>query len=265
MQIANEVLQALALVEVVSGNMTKMPKLERGLYLKVDQVLQACGGRWNKKAKAHVFDCDPHSDHARERIESAIVLGEVTTDADLGFFATPRPLAYQLVELADVRPGHMVLEPSAGEGAIVEAILDREANCLSIERDERRRKKLIDRYAGHPTFALESGLGREGAHDFMEYAAFEPFDRVVMNPPFMKCGIGDHLDHVRHAFSMLVPSGMLVAVMPSGIRFRNDKRHREFREWIVGDGGAIQDLPAGSFKASGTDVNTCVIRMRKGL
>jgi predicted RNA methylase len=258
MRVDNEVLAILSSLEI-EGPFVKMAKMERGLYLKVDKVLEACGGKWDRRAKAHLFDGD-----ARERIEQVLALGEVTTNQDLGFFATPPELARQLVEMADVRPGHVVLEPSAGDGAIVDAILEREAGVFAIERDDRRREALIQRVfraltlavVVHPTY---------GYDDFMEYQPSEPFDRVVMNPPFCKVGLGDHLDHVRHAFSMLVPSGMLVSVMPTGIQFRQDRRHREFREWVIGSGGSIQTLPEGSFKSSGTGVNTCVVRMRKGL
>ena len=258
MQVSNDVLAVLSSLEI-DGPFVKMAKMERALYLKVDKVLEACGGKWDRRAKAHLFDGD-----AGERIEQVITLGEVTTAKDLGFFATPPELAEYLVELADVRPGHIVLEPSAGEGAIVDAILRREAGAWVIERDATRRQKMLARLPENITLAVVSPP-TVGAEDFMEYDPIEPFDRVVMNPPFCKVGLGDHLDHVHHAFGMLVPDGMLVSVMPAGVQFRQDKRHREFREWVVESGGAIQSLPAGSFKTSGTNVNTCVIRMRKGL
>jgi hypothetical protein len=39
-----------------------------------------------------------------------------------GFFPTPSPLAKRLVDLADIRAGHRVLEPSAGSGHIAQEL-----------------------------------------------------------------------------------------------------------------------------------------------
>jgi len=257
MKISDEVLGVLSTLEIDAPYVRITRQLDRKLYTKVNQALEACGGEWNRKAKAHLFDGD-----VQARIDRVITTGEVTTDQDLGFFPTPLDLARQLVEMADVRPGHIVLEPSAGEGAIVRAILEREANVVCIERELLRRDILI---------GLERRHGRVGVldsvDDFMEYSPTEPFDRVVMNPPFCKIGLGDHLDHVRHAFGMLVPGGILVSVLPNGVLFRQDKRHVEFRTWAMREGyngiGRFDELPEDSFKASGTGVRTCVLRMAK--
>lgn len=264
MQISNEVLSVLSTLEI-EANAVKMCKLERGLYLKVNQVLEACGGKWNRKQQAHVFDSD-----ARERIEVVLATGEITTAREVGFFRTPQPLARRLVEMADVRPGHLVLEPSAGDGTIVQELLRVEAAVWALERDDRRREQLIAKTSAAQTVAIVIAP-TVGYDDFMAYDPIEPCDRVVMNPPFRKVGLGDHLDHVRHAFSMLVPGGVLVSVLPQGVLFRQDKRHREFREWVI-DAGALPpageyvgltELPDDSFKESGTSVRTCVLRMVK--
>lgn len=257
MQISNEVLGVLSSLEI-SGNTITMPKLERGLYLKVDQVLQAMGGKWNKKMKAHIFSGEP-----APLVEQVLALGEVTTHKDLGFFRTPPALAHRLVQMADVRPGHVVLEPSAGDGAIVEALVAVEASVVCVERDKGRRMGLFSRVAlDWLTVTISLPPLDVADDDFMEYRPIEPFDRVVMNPPFLKVGLGDHLDHVRHAFGMLVPGGVLVSVLPAGVMFRQDRRHREFLEWTLA-GSSIQALPDGSFKASGTSVRTVVLRLVK--
>lgn len=256
MQISTEVLTVLSGLEI-AGNTIKMQKLERGLYLKVDAVLKEMGGTWNRKAQAHVFAVDPSP-----IVEQVLTVGEITTAKDLGFFRTPQPLAKRLVELADVRPGHVVLEPSAGDGAIVRELIAVDAGVFAIERDDQRRRQLFSMARECLTLAVAHEVT-----DFMEYETDEPFDRVVMNPPFCKVGLGDHLDHVHHAFSMLVPGGVLVSVLPAGVKFRTDKRHREFREWCaeeVPDASMIfQDLPEGAFKESGTGVRTVLLRLVK--
>jgi hypothetical protein len=51
----------------------------------------------------------------------------------------------------------------------------------------------------------------------------------------------------------------LVALMPSGVTFRQDTAHQEFRNMIMGAGGTITPLPSGSFKVSGTGVETVLV------
>lgn len=254
MQISTEVLTVLSGLDIV-GNTIRMAKLERGLYLKVDAVLKEMGGKWDRKAQAHLFSTDP-----TPIVEQVLTVGEITTAKDLGFFRTPQPLAKRLVELADVRPGHVVLEPSAGDGAIVRELLAHDAGVFAIERDDQRRRQLFSMAREHLTLAVAHEVT-----DFMEYETDEPFDRVVMNPPFCRVGLGDHLDHVHRAFSMLVPGGVLVSVLPAGVEFRSDKRHREFREWAFEEGSptTIIELPDNSFKESGTGVRTVVLKMAK--
>lgn len=232
--------------------------LDRKLYVATDKVLKACGGKWNRGAKAHVFDSS-----ARDRVELVLTTGEVQTSSDIGFFPTPDPLAVQLVEMAGVKRGHRVLEPSAGTGNIVLAIQDAGGIVTAVERDGGHRVHLAQFVLkGHDVLVPECA-------DFMLFSlrgtgtpsrpSFK-FDAVVMNPPFCKVGLGDHLDHVRHAHSMLKPGGVLVSVLPTGVTFREDRRHREFREWVL-ERGTIEKLPEDSFRESGTSVRTCVARM----
>ncbi|MHA2296122.1 MAG: hypothetical protein ACXAEU_26050 [Candidatus Hodarchaeales archaeon] len=42
-----------------------------------------------------------------------------------GFFSTPRDVALQMVELADIKEGNRILEPSAGKGNIAEVIKEK--------------------------------------------------------------------------------------------------------------------------------------------
>lgn len=282
MKIDQDVLAVLSGLEI-RGNAVSMRKLERSLYLQVDKVLTALGGKWNRGAQAHTFTGDPTT-----AIELVLVTGEVTTAKDIGFFPTPAPLARQLVELAEVKPGMTCLEPSAGTGRIVDALVVAGAVVVAIERDDKMREALQkragnsvidDREAPHGFFVVanrESDFMEcllvdqtaDGEHAIAGFSSTARFDRVVMNPPFIKSGKGDHIDHVRHAFDMLKPGGVLVSVLPSGVLFRQDRRHAEFRAWafdLSGRPGSplapLAPLPEGSFKESGTMVNTCTLKL----
>lgn len=253
MKVSPEVLQILSEGVTCSGKeLTIQQTLDRKQYVALNAVLEAIGGKWNKKAKAHIFGSD-----ALELVEDVLLTGEITSlKKDLAFFPTPKELAVKLVDLAEVRDGCVVLEPSAGSGRLVDAALAKGPRVVvfACERDPEMRAKLLLERSG--CWLLESD-------DFMDCVP-EPMDRVVMNPPFKKVGKGDHLDHVRHAALWLKPKGVLAAILPSSVSFRQDKRHKLFREWILGSDdlfheGEIISLPADSFKESGTGVNVVVV------
>lgn len=270
MNVSQEILTRLSalIVDARQGrpsNVIIAETLDRKTYQKVNEVLEALGGKWSRKEKSHVFAEDP-----TEALSQVINTGKITTHKDLGFFATPAPIAANLVHLAEVQQGLDVLEPSAGEGALVIPCLERGAFVIALELDDKRRdvlKKLsrYERSSGHlfvrpfPDFlSIKPGYvhGDPRSHGYV--------DRVVMNPPFTKVTAGgDHIEHVIHAFSFLKPGGILVSVLPSSITFRQDRRHTAFRSWIEVHEGDVQELPANSFASSGTGVNTVTLRMVK--
>lgn len=258
MKLSDEVLAALSSVEIAYPGIVRMPKMDRKIYLQVDKTLQALGGKWDRKRSAHVFELEVDDGRGliQARIDAAIAAGDVTTNADLAFFQTPRSIAGMLCSMAEIEEHHSVLEPSAGIGAIYEAIKIYNPTFVGlVERDADRRHKLK---------LTQRDRDEVCEHDdFMEFDESEPYDRVVMNPPFKKVGLGDHLDHVQHAFGMLAPGGVLVSVLPAGVVFRTDKRHIRFRQWADKQHGEITPLPDNAFRGSGTDVRTVVLRARK--
>lgn len=251
MKISEEVLAVLSQLQIAGNCVALHAQLDRKMYVQVNKVLEALGGKWNRSAKAHIF---PHD--AQEAIDRAILVGEVTTHKDIGFFPTPPRLALRLAGAINCRAGHTLLEPSAGTGRLIEAALVcgvRERDITFVERDHGMFAALANTYPR--TDAL--------SNDFMDYHSSGPmiagrFDRILMNPPFLKSGAGDHLDHTRLAYALLAPKGRLGAILPSGVLFRQDRRHAEFRTWAESV-GQFETLPTDSFVESGTRVNTCML------
>ena len=138
MRVSTEVMRVLSGLLVDGCEARISEQLDRGQYIAVNKVLEACGGKWNRKAKAHIFPCD-----AATVLDAVIIAGEVTTAPDIGFFPTPAPLAAQIVEMAGVNSGEFVLEPSAGTGRIVDALLAAGARVTAVERDEKMRGELL--------------------------------------------------------------------------------------------------------------------------
>jgi len=181
----------------------------------------------------------------REQIKAGV---KVVTATSL--FPTPPELAKRMFELADIHPGECVLEPSAGTGNLIKAVLDRvdtEVLAYEINRD------LSDMlYRLYPSYKLQVRN-----KDFLEVTDFQGcYPKILMNPPFEN---KQDIRHVRHAFTFLKPGGRLVAVMSSGVTFRSDKETAEFRHWLEEIGATIEPLPAETFKESGTSVNTCLV------
>ncbi|MBA1200506.1 class I SAM-dependent methyltransferase [Pseudomonas capeferrum] len=241
MKVDTEVMAALS-ASRTDGNKLFITsgQLDRNLYARLDKVLKAAGGKWNTKAKAHLF-----ADDAADAIENIILTGEIAVPKDLGFFPTPGPVVDRLLELAQLGKGMSALEPSAGRGAIARAlaIAGLEVDCV----------ELLPYNANH----LEQLPFRSvRCADFLSIEPEPIYDRVVMNPPFDKKRSDIH--HVLHALKFLRPRGLLVAIMPTGVIFREDALSRDFRGIVSARSGNIVNLPDASFKTSGTMVNTCV-------
>lgn len=227
-------------------------QLERDLYVKVDKVLRAAGGKWNKRTKAHEFTED-----ATNVIEQALLTGEIgNPKQELGVFYTPPALARKAAQALRLdHTGIRVLEPGAGIGALAIAI--REEAQADEERCSWADITCLDILPKHVVELRHLGFHAQCA-DFLDEdpAGWEPFDRIIMNPPFAK---QDDARHFLHALGFLKPGGRIVAIMSIAVTFRETAGYRKIRELIKRDRGFIEHLPPGSFKESGTMVNTVLV------
>jgi len=212
-------------------------QLDRKLYESTSKVLDSLGGRWNRKARAHQFDTP-----CEDLIEAAVESGSYVRPADMGWFPTPAELVTQMVDRAGIEPGMLVLEPSAGDGAIVRELLKRGATVIAVEIDPGRAER------------LRAILGAENVieGDFLDIQPEFHFDSVLANPPFAKRA---DIHHMNHALEFLRPGGRLTAIMSAGVSFREDRLTTEFRARM----SSVDALPEGSFKVSGTAVNTVMV------
>ncbi|MGV3619091.1 MAG: ParB/RepB/Spo0J family partition protein [Fimbriimonas sp.] len=252
-KVAEDVLAILGRCRV-EGNLVFLPEgqLERKLYERVDKALGLLGGKWDKRQKAHVFADDPE-----DALQSVINTGAIVDRKKaLQFFPTPDGIVDRLCELAEIEDGHIILEPSAGDGAIVKGILDFRLSdpelIVAVEIDPKHGESLeelgVDVY--EEDFLVTSP-------DYLDQP--EGFDRIVMNPPFAR---QQDIDHVRHAYKMLKPGGVLVSVMSPSWRFRDNAKSADFRAFIERAGGETWELPEGTFKESGTSIRTVILRLR---
>lgn len=232
----------------ITADSVTLPPERLDNYKAVNAVLEAAGGKWNKKARCHIFLSDPREALGLALQSGQIIHKEKARKKERQAFYTPEAGALTLARLADVA-GHYVLEPSAGHGALAHACIkegaarvdcfeiDHEA-CCSLSRD---------------------GLNLLAQCDFLETSPEEPeqrYQRIVMNPPFTR---KSDAKHVRHAFEhWLALDGVITSIVA------DDGCDRPDLKTIAPDTYRIvHRLPAGTFKESGTMIATLVIQLSK--
>ena len=252
-QLSTDVLTALSKAEIQDTNVKLTGQLDRKLYLQVNEVLDGIGGKWNRKVKAHVFSEDP-----TDKLNAVIECGVLEPKVKTGYFPTPPALVARMIELAELDRKHMILEPSAGQGHIADEICSttglhpHEIMICEVLPENisilRKKEYVVEELE---FFALADELK----------ANKMDFDRILMNPPFEAQA---DISHVTTAFSLLAEGGILVAIMSSGVMFRENKKTVVFKESIIDKyADVIENNPEGSFKESGTMVNTVIMRLVK--
>ncbi|MFD6094770.1 hypothetical protein ACFVWN_00955 [Nocardiopsis flavescens] len=264
MHVPPEVIEILSLPQVTTdGPLLRLPQLHPPTYRSVAAVLNAVGGHWDGAAavRAHRFP-RPAAD-----VLADLLTGEVITDKDKEFFRTPPHVAADLLSLIPVSAGALVLEPSAGDGALVTAIADtvEEARVDMVEVDPERVPALSD--------LIHAGRARTlYTADFLSMVPPDPmalfdlpgssdlYDIIAMNPPFT-----GQARHVLHAWEWLKPGGHLAAIVSASIRFREDRDYRQLRALIEESGAFHRDrIPTDAFAASGVPhVATVIVTLHK--
>lgn len=250
-QISEDVLAALSSMRI-EGNVLKRceMQLDRKVYEGLNKALEALGGKWNRRAQGHVFAEDP-----TERVTALIATGSYACPRLAGWFPTPMwvadMVAERIAERLDILDMEgVILEPSAGEGALAQALVrqgypSRDIVCVELD-------------AGRAATLRAQGYRDVAEADFLTWlpAGYTPIEAVVMNPPF---GRGEEVRHLARAMDLLRPGGRLVAIMPASLTFRQDRAFVGVRTVIESWRGTIEPLPDGTFAEAGTQVRTVLV------
>lgn len=240
-------------------------QLDRKLYLRVSKVLEALGGKWNRRRSLFIGPAG-----YADKIAAALAVGKaVDQDKADAWFATPPAVAAKVVELlGEIPAGSRILEPSAGDGALLVA-LALSGKAPVVQRGDLApcfvmALELAAARAEAACAAAPWAAGRIYLEDFLVMPVDVyggKFDRILMNPPW---GHGREYAHVLHALELLAPGGRLVAVLPAGVRWRENKAADDFRRAAdLAGPHRFHDLPSGSFHSCGTDVETCILTLDK--
>lgn len=166
------------------------------------------------------------------------------------FYPTPDNIIRDMLAGLDLR-GH-ILDPSAGDGRILDVIKGRTASrsergpsLYAIEIDPGLRAILADK--GHKVIGAE----------WLGYSGHYYFDLIIMNPPFK-----DGAKHLLKAWS-IAGGGIIRCLLNSQTLHNVNTREREELESIIGRYGEVKQLGA-AFKNSDrpTDVEVCLVTLR---
>lgn len=234
----------------VEGTVIKLPntQLERKLYQEVAKSLELIGGKWKGgKTFGFVFETDPTD------LLNQIANGEKRNlKKEYQFFATPKALAEKLVQLAEIKSYDTILEPSAGQGAIVKAIWNLFPNkhifgCELMD---------VNREILHKLGSFLDVV----ASDFLAYNPPFLFDKIIANPPFTK---NQDIDHLLKMYNCLSIGGRLVCITSESWAMGSQAKQVQFRQWLKEVDAEVIDIPSGTFKESGTMVGGKIVVITK--
>ena len=234
----------------VVNNVVKLPpvQLDRNQYLEVKKSLELIGGKW-KGGKVSGFEFLTDPSDLLAQVSKGV---KRNIKKEFQFFATPNELADYLVFLADLQNHDTILEPSAGQGAILNAI-NKVSNTVpdcyelmdvnvSVLKQSNYRFNLI-------------------GSDFLKHTKGE-YSKIIANPPFTK---NQDIDHLKRMYNALGRGGRLVCITSNSWRNGNQKKQMEFKKWLEDKNYDIEELDAGTFKQSGTMVSANIVIINKPL
>lgn len=170
------------------------------------------------------------------------------------FYPTPQPLIDQMLAEVDV-DGKVVLEPSAGKGDIVAALLAAgAAQVLACENDPNLLWTLQMEQSGDSRFRfLRENFLQVRAEDVSHIGA------IVMNPPFSEAP-----EHILHAWE-IAPEGCSVVALCNNDSFEHNGRTvwQRLRETVSANGSHVSICGAFTGAERHTDVMIAMLTLHK--
>lgn len=260
---------------ITSGNIVKVPEeqIDRKVYIELKKRMELIGGVWKSgKTFGFVFKNDPSA------LLQSIQNGDKRNlQQETQSFFTPESIAREMVvELlmcTAIKDGDMFLEPSAGQGALIDAVLriagDAKIDIFAVEKNSTNQIVLNEKYRGipetvhimHPlnddflNISNETTLG-EGT----KQVHHAQFDYIIANPPFKS---NQDIDHIELMYKLLKPGGRMVTLSSTHWIASTNKKEVAFKEWVWENAQDITRVGNGAFKESGTSVDVLRIIIDK--
>jgi len=223
---------------VAEGSTIRPPQeqLDPKLYAEMKKHFTQNRGKW-KGGKLQHFEFPFPAEELLNKMQA----GERPNfKREFHYFPTPPEVIEDMCNLHFLMDSHRILEPSAGQGAIIEGVnafvqMDPKHRWVTIEADPTNREVLKQK-------------GFAPVHDnFDTYETDERFEACFANPPFNR-----DTAHVEKIADLLDEQGSAVIVLPAGWDTR-DKKTRALMERFELEFHDIQrrSVSAGTFKGTG--------------
>lgn len=250
----------------VEGNILYLPSIQEGMldnYAEVKKALMNAGAKYKRNTFVFPNEAQPYIDR--------LTGGEkINIKKSTQSFFTPSDLADEVIDFALIKEGHRVLEPQAGQGALIKAIYRKfprtmegpnDKPCVAVDFYE-----LDDINLGVLSAWINTNNPNAGSRtscmgkDFLKATNDILYDRIVANPPFAK---NADIIHIRKMYDLLKNGGRMVSIASRHWQYASGNKEKEFREWLTKVDAIIHNVDAGRFKSSGTMISTCVIIINK--
>ena len=241
----------------LEDNVLKLPDVpfSKKSYLEAKKWIEEAGGSWTGgSVQGFTFPFDA------SRVFGILHDGRrCNLKQEFQYFATPDAVADRLVSFfSSIVPGMSILEPSAGTGALVNAVLrvcpEAVVDCLELMPENRELLMAV------PGVRL---VGEDFTDEqFIRQHTNGYYDRIIANPPFT-----GNLDvkHTLLMFSLLSPEGEMAVITSRHWQIGQEKVCCDFRQWLEDVGAVVTPVATGEFAASGTSIETMMIYIRKQL
>lgn len=244
--ITEEIKEDLRALEV-DDNIVRLPKEQLNDYAGLKKLLIKATGKYKRNTFEFPMPAGP--------IISTLLNGKIIDfKKEFQFFATPENVAEEMMNEVLGYPDR-ILEPSAGHGALIDALLNIRPNSTvhALELSELNYEVLRDKYDYFNQVKVAQG-------DFLELTDKHEYDLIIANPPFSK---NQDIDHVYKMYDLLAPGGRIITIMSTSWTFGQQHKQKQFREWIEEVGATVRSNENGAFKSSGTMVNSVMVTIDK--
>ena len=253
----------------VEGFNVKMPveRIDVPLYQKVKRQIELIGGKWKGgKIQAFEFKEDP-SVHF-DKISAG---QKVNIAKEFQWYETNPKRSDEVIELAKIEEGMNILEPSAGQGALIAAVyrafpyyptgpnhkpgvtvdyfelMDLNNKILS------EKIQANERWSSSTCWMGDDFLKPNDVEWF-----YDRYDRVVANPPFSK---NQDIMHFQQMYNFVKPGGRIVSFMSNNWREGSQKLQVSFQDFLKKRGRRIIEVPVGEFK--NVSLPNCIVIVDK--
>lgn len=215
------------------------------------KALELIGGKW-KGGKTQGFEFNEAPGDLLQEVANG---KKVNIQKEYQYFATPSDLAFRMASMLEVEEYDMILEPSAGQGALIKMVQvlhpDKYVHYCELMPLNRTILSKLD----NVQYMVDNFL-KLGANKKLRGL----FHRIIANPPFSS---NQDIDHINLMYDLCAPGGRIVTLASKHWQFASDNKSKLFRIHLKNIRAEVEQIPAGTFQESGTNIETVLITINK--